>query len=79
MEWERFLNGEQYNETWMKTSVFVSHAGIGNIISAREQQTPIIVMNRQFKRASIETIIRLMVLSGWEIWMAFIRQVPRRN
>ncbi|GAA0403039.1 hypothetical protein GCM10009133_09700 [Cocleimonas flava] len=49
MEWERFLNGEQYNKNIKEASVFVSHAGMGNIISAREQQTPIIVMNRQFK------------------------------
>ena len=49
MEWERFLNGEQYNKNINEASVFVSHAGMGNIISAREQNTPIIVMNRQFK------------------------------
>ena len=49
MKWERFLNGEQYNKNIAEASVFVSHAGMGNIISAREQQTPIIVMNRQFK------------------------------
>jgi len=49
MKWERFLDGEQYNENIAEASVFVSHAGMGNIISAREQQTPIIVMNRQFK------------------------------
>ena len=49
IEWERFLNGEQYNKNINEASVFVSHAGMGNIISAREQNTPIIVMNRQFK------------------------------
>jgi len=49
MKWERFLNGEQYNQNIAEASVFVSHAGMGNIISARELQTPIIVMNRQFK------------------------------
>ena len=48
MKWERFLDGEQYNQNIAEASVFVSHAGMGNIISAREQQTPIIVMNRQF-------------------------------
>lgn len=48
MKWERFLNGEQYNKNIAEASVFISHAGMGNIISAREQQTPIIVMNRQF-------------------------------
>lgn len=49
MKWERFLDGEQYNKNIAEASIFVSHAGMGNIISAREQQTPIIVMNRQFK------------------------------
>ncbi len=49
MKWDRFLDGEQYNKNIESASVFISHAGMGNIISAREQQTPIIVMNRQFK------------------------------
>ncbi len=49
IKWERFLDGEQYNKNIAEASIFVSHAGMGNIISAREQQTPIIVMNRQFK------------------------------
>jgi len=49
IQWERFLDGEQYNKNIAEASVFVSHAGMGNIISAREQQTPIIVINRQFK------------------------------
>ncbi len=49
IQWQRFLEGEQYNKNIHEASVFVSHAGMGNIISAREQQTPIIVMNRQFK------------------------------
>ena len=49
MKWDRFLDGEQYNKNIADASAFVSHAGMGNIISAREQQTPIIVMNRQFK------------------------------
>lgn len=44
-----FMDGEQYNNNIRNASVFVSHAGMGNIISARELQTPIIVMNRQFK------------------------------
>ncbi len=48
VEWHRFLEGNQYNEYVESASVFVSHAGMGNIITARENQTPIIVMNRQF-------------------------------
>ena len=49
IEWHAFMDGEQYNKNIREASVFVSHAGMGNIISAREQQTPIIVMNRQYK------------------------------
>lgn len=49
IETQPFMDGEQYNANIRKASVFVSHAGMGNIISAREQQTPIIVINRQFK------------------------------
>jgi len=47
IEYQRFMNGEEYNQNIREASVFVSHAGMGNIISAREQQTPIIVINRQ--------------------------------
>ncbi len=47
IEYERFMSGETYNQNVRQASVFVSHAGMGNIISAREQQTPIIVINRQ--------------------------------
>lgn len=49
MQWERFLNGDQYNQYITDASAFVSHAGMGNIISAREHQTPIIVINRQYE------------------------------
>jgi UDP-N-acetylglucosamine transferase subunit ALG13 len=48
IQWERFLDAEQYNQNIKNASVFVSHAGMGNIISARNHNTPIIVMNRQF-------------------------------
>lgn len=48
-KWERFLDGNQYNQYIKEASVFVSHAGMGNIISARNNETPIIVMNRQFE------------------------------
>lgn len=47
--WERFLDAEQYNHYIEEASVFVSHAGMGNIISARQHQTPVIVMNRQYQ------------------------------
>ena len=60
LETQSFMDGEQYNKNIREASVFVSHAGMGNIISAREQQTPIIVINRQHSLASIVTIIKLM-------------------
>ena len=49
MQFEPFMNGEQYNQHIQNARVFVSHAGMGNIISAKELGTPIIVINRQFK------------------------------
>jgi len=49
IETHPFMDGEQYNKNIREASVFVSHAGMGNIISARELQTPIIVINRQYK------------------------------
>ncbi len=49
IKFERFMDGTQYNKNIQDASVFVSHAGMGNIISAKELQTPIIVINRQFK------------------------------
>ncbi len=49
INWQRFLDPEQYNNNIKQASVFVSHAGMGNIISARQHNTPIIVMNRQFE------------------------------
>ncbi len=48
IEFQDFMNGEEYNGNIRDASVFVSHAGMGNIISARELGTPIIVINRQY-------------------------------
>ena len=49
MKWERFLDGDQYNGYIKDSTAFVSHAGMGNIISSRQHQTPIIVINRQLE------------------------------
>ena len=49
IQWQRFLDAKQYNNNIKEASVFISHAGMGNIISARNYNTPIIVMNRQFE------------------------------
>lgn len=47
MQWQRFISLDEYNEKIRQASVFISHAGMGNIISAKENGTPIIVVNRQ--------------------------------
>lgn len=47
IEWQRFIGLDEYNEKIQAASVFISHAGMGNIISAKEQNTPIVVINRQ--------------------------------
>ncbi len=46
-QWERFMGLEDYNEKIKQSSVFISHAGMGNIISAKDHGVPIIVINRQ--------------------------------
>ncbi len=45
--WKRFLGQDEYNTAISEASVFISHAGMGNIISAKEHSIPIIVINRQ--------------------------------
>ncbi len=47
IRWERFMTTEVFNQTLQQADLFISHAGMGNIITALEQQKPIIVMNRQ--------------------------------
>ena len=49
IEWQRFIDIDEYNSNIKQASIFVSHAGMGNIISAKEQNTPIVVINRQAK------------------------------
>jgi UDP-N-acetylglucosamine transferase subunit ALG13 len=49
MQWEKFIDSQAYQDKISQASVIVSHAGMGNIITACEQQIPIIVMNRQHK------------------------------
>lgn len=45
--WERFMTADAFNQHLQKAELIISHAGMGNIISALESQKPIIVMNRQ--------------------------------
>lgn len=49
MEYKKYFNNEEYEALIKESSVFVSHAGMGNIFTAKEFRTPIIVVNRQFK------------------------------
>lgn len=47
--WDRFMTTDAYNEKLTAAELIISHAGMGNIITALENGKPIIVMNRQFK------------------------------
>lgn len=49
MPWQNFMDAESYQAKIAQATVIVSHAGMGNIITACEQQIPIIVMNRQYQ------------------------------
>ena len=49
MQWEQFIDAQEYANKVEQASVIVAHAGMGNIITAYENQVPIIVMNRQHK------------------------------
>ncbi|WP_020394961.1 glycosyltransferase [Thiolinea disciformis] len=46
-QWERFMTTAVFNQHLEAASLIVSHAGMGNIITALEKRKPIIVMNRQ--------------------------------
>lgn len=48
-QFEKFISIEDYNQKIQQANIFISHAGMGNIISAKEHNTPIIVVNRQAK------------------------------
>lgn len=47
LRWERFMPTEVFNQHLQAASLIISHAGMGNIITALEHHKPIIVMNRQ--------------------------------
>lgn len=49
MQWKAFIDADEYNRRVEQADLVVAHAGMGNIITAREKQVPIIVMNRQYK------------------------------
>ena len=49
MQWKAFIDADEYNQRVEQADLVVAHAGMGNIITAREKQVPIIVMNRQYK------------------------------
>lgn len=47
LQWERFMTTDVFNQHLQTASLIISHAGMGNIITALEHRKPIIVMNRQ--------------------------------
>ncbi|MBU0653747.1 MAG: glycosyl transferase family 28 [Gammaproteobacteria bacterium] len=47
VRWERFMSTDAFNQHLQAASLIISHAGMGNIITALENRKPIIVMNRQ--------------------------------
>ena len=49
IEYKKYYNNDEYIAMVKESSIFVSHAGMGNIFTAKELMTPIIVVNRQFK------------------------------
>jgi len=49
IEYKKYFNNDEYTALVKESSIFVSHAGMGNIFTAKDFMTPIIVVNRQFK------------------------------
>ncbi len=47
LQWERFMTTAVFNQHLQNADLIISHAGMGNIITALEHHKPIIVMNRQ--------------------------------
>jgi UDP-N-acetylglucosamine transferase subunit ALG13 len=47
LQWERFMTTAVFNQHLQAADLIISHAGMGNIITALENRKPIIVMNRQ--------------------------------
>ncbi|MEN9501989.1 MAG: hypothetical protein RI964_1274 [Pseudomonadota bacterium] len=47
LQWERFMTTAVFNQHLQDAALIISHAGMGNIITALENRKPIIVMNRQ--------------------------------
>lgn len=47
LRWERFMDTATFNQHLAAADLVISHAGMGNIITALEYHKPIIVMNRQ--------------------------------
>jgi UDP-N-acetylglucosamine transferase subunit ALG13 len=49
MQYEKFMTTDVFNQHLKSADLIISHAGMGNIITAVEAHKPIIVMNRQFE------------------------------
>lgn len=48
LQWERFMPAVKFDQHLQTANLIISHAGMGNIITALENRKPIIVMNRQY-------------------------------
>lgn len=48
LQWQRFMTTDVFNQHLQAADLIISHAGMGNIITALDKRKPIIVMNRQF-------------------------------
>lgn len=46
-KFERYIPAEQFSELYMKADIIISHAGMGNIITALEYSKPIIIFPRR--------------------------------
>ena len=57
---EAFMPAETFNQHLQAASLIISHAGMGNIITALENRKPIIVMNRQHALGELRR-------SGWNL------------
>lgn len=48
-KFERYIQADRFMELYMNADIIVSHAGMGNIITALENSKPIIIFPRRFE------------------------------
>lgn len=49
MAYERMLDANQFSKQLVSADVIVSHAGMGNVLAARQHQIPILILPREAK------------------------------